>query len=69
MSEGDDYLIWSYEHQAWRKPGKAGYTRSWLEAGLYSKNEAVQICTEANRCTEYTREVMVLASQLGIFRQ
>lgn len=43
------YLIWSEEHQAWWKPAAAGYTRSILQAGRYSKADADTICATANQ--------------------
>jgi hypothetical protein len=42
------YVIWSEEHGAWWRPGKAGYTRRLEEAGRYSVQEATQIEMEAN---------------------
>ena len=43
------YRIWSFEHQAWWRPGHAGYTMKQDEAGLYEQNEALDICFNANR--------------------
>ena len=42
------YLIWSIEHNAWWKPREWGYTRLKEEAGIYSKNKALEIVKEAN---------------------
>ena len=43
----DDYLIWSNEHRAWWGPGRAGYVKRVAEAGRYSREEALDICTDA----------------------
>ena len=43
------FLIWSEEHGAWWRPGRAGYTRSIREAGRYSLEEAGDIVKKANR--------------------
>lgn len=42
------YLIWSYEHDAWWKPGRWGYTRVLGDAGQYAGVEAQQIVADAN---------------------
>jgi hypothetical protein len=43
----DKYLIWSSEHRAWWGPGRMGYVRRVENAGRYSHEEAMRICTEA----------------------
>ena len=43
------WLVWSEEHGAWWGAGKAGYTRSIVEAGRYSEAEAKGIEENANR--------------------
>lgn len=43
------WTIWSFEHQAWWKPARRGYTTHMLQAGVYSFNEAIEICADANR--------------------
>jgi hypothetical protein len=42
-------VIWSEEHGAWWAPGRSGYTRSLSNAGRYSKEEAQEIVTGANK--------------------
>lgn len=42
------YVIWSREHKGWWRPGRRGYTPSLYDAGLYSKEEAMEICKDAN---------------------
>jgi hypothetical protein len=37
-------LIWSYEHRAWWKSGRWGYTTSIDQAGRFSPEEAGTIC-------------------------
>lgn len=42
-----EYLIWSNEHRQWWKPGECGYTRFMAEAGLYTRERAIAICSRA----------------------
>ena len=46
--KSENWLIWSYEHDAWWKPNSMGYTRKYLEAGRYSEKEAERICKQAD---------------------
>jgi hypothetical protein len=41
------YLIWSNEHRAWWGPGRSGYVQRVEHAGHYSREEALDICTDA----------------------
>jgi hypothetical protein len=41
------YLIWSTERGAWWRPAERGYTRDILEAGRYSRVEAIELCRRA----------------------
>ena len=43
-----EWVIWSHEHNAWWRPGHAGYTRLFREAGRYPYDEARSICARAN---------------------
>lgn len=43
-----NYLIWSYEHDAWWAPFEHGYTRDLTQAGRYLHPRAYQICRNAN---------------------
>jgi len=45
--ERDVYLVWSAEHEAWWGPGGCGYVRRIAEAGRYSHEQALTICTNA----------------------
>lgn len=45
----DAYAIWSFEHDAWWRPGRMGYTPQFAEAGHYTQADAERIVTEANR--------------------
>ena len=47
MSERE-YVIWSFEHDAWWGPGRMGYTSELAEAGRYTKAQADQIVAHAN---------------------
>jgi hypothetical protein len=60
------YLIWSNEHRAWWRPQRQGYTSSIHEAGQYSRENALKICSNANynhffdaRCDSAPNEIMV----------
>ena len=49
MSPPERYLIWSFEHRAWWGPVRVGYTTATHRAGIYTAEEANEICNEANR--------------------
>lgn len=52
------WLIWSNEHGLWWKPNQRGYTQRVEEAGLYTLDEAIKICTEANFLSNQINEVL-----------
>lgn len=41
------YLIWAWDHEAWYRPNRAGYTTEVHQAGRYTKEEAGDIVTDA----------------------
>lgn len=43
------WLIWSNEHGAYWRAGRAGYTKDVAEAGRYSTKAAQAICREAGQ--------------------
>ena len=45
---GQNWLIWSVEHQGFWKSGSLGYTKYADEAGAYSYSDAVGVCKTAN---------------------
>ena len=47
-AEDDEWLIWSYGHQAWWKSNGWGYTQDPNGAGVYNTSDARRIVTEAN---------------------
>jgi hypothetical protein len=51
-----NWVVWSYEHDAWWGPNHAGYQRSLLLAGLYTEAEAKRIEAMANRSASEKRE-------------
>jgi hypothetical protein len=48
MAEEGLVKIWSFEHDAWWRANRCGYTTSEAAAGLYLRSEAEKICTSAN---------------------
>ena len=61
-----EYLIWSFEHNAWWKPNERGYTTNIAAAGVYSLDRASEICQNANTVSideamvPYTKRVETL---------
>ena len=45
--DGDEYLVWSNEHNAWWGPGEMGYVRRVADAGRYTRDHALRICRRA----------------------
>jgi hypothetical protein len=43
-----EYLIWSFEHNAWWGPNEVGYVKNIEKAGRYSLAGAERICLAAN---------------------
>ena len=41
------YLVWNFEHGAWWRPGRHGYTDNIEDAGRYSAREAGEIATDS----------------------
>lgn len=49
MPDGNErVLIWSFEHMAWWRPGRGGYTGNFEYAGYYDLEEAIEIVRCAN---------------------
>ena len=42
-----NYVIWSFEHEAWWRPNKRGYTDQLNEAGRYTAEEAGMIVVDS----------------------
>jgi hypothetical protein len=61
MSTEERYVIWSEEHGAWWAPNRLGYTRQLSQAGRYSKAEADEIVTDANRALDPSFQFAELA--------
>jgi hypothetical protein len=53
------FLIWSIEHEAWWRPGHAGYTRNLGEAGVYFEESARDILKRANYPPPRVHECLV----------
>lgn len=46
VDELKDFMIWSWEHHAWWRPNKVGYTTFPEAAGRYTHAEASKICID-----------------------
>ena len=44
----DEYVIWSFEHDAWWGPHAWGYTPDLKKAGRYGQTQADRIVAKAN---------------------
>jgi len=67
-----DYLIWSNEHGAWWGPARTGYVQRIENAGHYTYDQALEICTEAmpgRRHDEPLREIPVRLVDLTFMLQ
>lgn len=42
-----EYVIWSNEHKCWWAADEKGYRSSIADAGRYSRDTAIRICTNA----------------------
>lgn len=46
---GDEWLIWSNQHNAWSAPDRRGHTGMVENAGRYTRADADQICAAASQ--------------------
>jgi hypothetical protein len=60
-----EYEIWSYEHRAWWRPARFGYTESLAEAGIYTRAEAERIVADANIVAENEIAILAADAQAG----
>jgi hypothetical protein len=58
-----DYVIWSFEHDAWWRPGGWGYTNHLAEAGRYTADDATRIVRKANVCTIHEQAFPVYVAE------
>lgn len=58
-----DYVIWSFEHRAWWRPGRWGYTDDLEQAGRYTRREAEAIVADANIVQEHERALSLEAAR------
>jgi len=49
----EEYVIWSNEHRLWWGPDWSGYRSKLIDAGRYSRQDAIKICTNARGGREY----------------
>jgi hypothetical protein len=43
----DDYLVWSSERRAWLTANRVDYSRELRDAGIFSRDAAIEICLES----------------------
>jgi hypothetical protein len=67
MSEFSDlWVVWSFEHDGWWRPGGWGYTPLLKEAGRYTEAEARTIEANANQHHKIRQEIALpLSEALG----
>lgn len=41
-----NFLIWSYEHEAWWQPMSSGYTEDITKAGVYTAQDLADTCID-----------------------
>lgn len=58
--EAQNFYIWNSERNMWWKPNGFGYTKNRYMAGIYSYEEAMQICQDANQTMEDQPEDMMV---------
>jgi len=67
VNDEGEYVIWSFEHRAWWRPWRWGYTDYLVEAGRYSKEEAARIVVKANRFAATPHEQAMLLSTAAAY--
>lgn len=66
----EPYLIWSNEHKCWGAADSKGYRTKLEDAGRYSREDALGICTGARGGRQYNdnpSEVPILLSDARAF--
>lgn len=61
MPDDPEYVIWSFEHNAWWRPGRMGYTTQLSQAGQYSRAESERIVARAN-IVKFNEQLMLLST-------
>lgn len=61
-----EWLIWSFEHNAWWKPNEMGYTESRDSAGRYTIERATKIVEQANKYSDTPNEKMIKANDITL---
>lgn len=56
------YVIWSYEHNGWWKPGEWGYTHDLREAGRYPEERAKQVISGANSHGQINEALILISA-------
>ena len=56
------YLLWSFKHSAWWKPGDWGYTEDIGQAGRYGRNEAVERVVQSAQCGDVAQVTAMVAA-------
>jgi hypothetical protein len=59
VTDDRDWVIWSFEHRAWWRPGRMGYSVEIDRAGRYTEQEARAIVRDANRYSATAQEIAI----------
>jgi len=51
----EEYVIWSNEHNSWWAPNRLGYSKSLKGAGIYTREEAIDICFHGFQFKEWNK--------------
>lgn len=65
-AQPQEFCIWSFEHNAWWKPGAWGYTPHAADAGRFSRQSAVDLVLESNLVT--VNETLVPAAAAATYQ-
>ena len=55
-----NFLIWSFEHEAWWKPAAHGYTKEKALAGRFTLEKALEYCQDANKASGDTPDEAIV---------
>jgi len=65
VSLNDVYFVWSNEHNGWWAPDRRGYSSGLINAGEYTRDEAIAICRDALPSAGHVKRI----SEIPVRRQ